>query len=75
MTPSILNDYMPITLTDSSGRVTLNSKYAQAARFAGIPQEGLGTLPSETMRQAFVEGLYNCGMISSTMRDNSKSAI
>ena len=73
MTPSILNDYMPITLTDSSGRVTLNSKYAQAARFAGIPQEGLGTLPSETMRQAFVEGLYNCGMISSTMRDTIQS--
>ena len=69
MTPSTLNDYLPTILTDSLGRVTLNSKYASAARFAGIPQEGLGTLPSETMRQAFVEGLYNSGMISSTMKD------
>ena len=54
MSPSTLNDYMPTLLTDSIGRVTLNSKYAAAARFAGIPQEGLGTLPSEAMRQAFV---------------------
>ena len=69
MTPSTLNDYMPTILTDSLGRVTLNSKYASAARFAGIPQEGLGTLPSEAMRQAFVEGLYNSGLISSTMKD------
>ncbi len=69
MSPSTLNDYMPTLLTDSMGRVTLNSKYAAAARFAGIPQEGLGTLPSEAMRQAFVEGLYNSGIISSTMRD------
>ena len=68
MTPSALNDYMPTILTDSMGRVTLNSKYAAAARFAGIPQEGLGTLPSETMRQAFVEGLYNSGLISETLK-------
>ena len=68
MTPSTLNDYLPTILTDSLGRVTLNSKYASAARFAGIPQEGLGTLPSETMRKAFVEGLYNSGLISETLK-------
>ena len=32
MSPSTLNDYLPITITDSLGRVTLNSKYAAAAR-------------------------------------------
>ncbi len=63
MTPSALNDYMPITLTDTSGRVTLNSKYAEAARAAGIPQEGLGTLPSETMRNSFIQSLANSGLI------------
>ena len=68
MTPSTLNDYLPTILTDSLGRVTLNSKYASAARFAGIPQEGLGTLPSEAMRKAFVEGLYNNGLISETLK-------
>ena len=72
MSPSTLNDYMPIILTDSLTRVTLNGKYASAARFAGIPQEGLGTLPSEAMRQAFVEGLYNSGLISETLKDTIK---
>lgn len=57
MYPSALNNYMPTTITDSLGRVTLNSKYAAAARAAGIPQEGLGTLPSEDMRNAFISGL------------------
>lgn len=69
MTPSALNDYMPTILSDSMGRATLNEKYAAAARFAGIPQEGLGTLPSETMRQAFVEGLYNSGLITETLKN------
>ena len=64
MTPSALNDYMPVTLTDSSGRVTLNSKYAAAARRAGIPQEGLGSLPSETMRNEFINGLADAGLIT-----------
>ena len=72
MTPSVLNDYMPVTLTDTSGRVTLNSKYAAAARAAGIPQEGLGTLPSETMRNAFVTGLCDAGLINSLTADTIK---
>lgn len=64
MSPSTLNDYLPITITDSLGRVTLNSKYAAAARAAGIPQEGLGSLPSEAMRNAFVQGLYTSGILT-----------
>lgn len=57
MNPSTLNNYMPITVTDSMGRITLNSKYAEVARKAGIPQEGLGTLPSEDLRNKFILGL------------------
>lgn len=64
MSPSTLNDYLPITITDSLGRVTLNSKYAAAARAAGIPQEGLGSLPSEAMRNAFIQGLYTSGILT-----------
>lgn len=64
MYPSALNNYMPTILTDSLGRVTLNSKYAAAARAAGIPQEGLGTLPSEDMRNAFIRGLAQQGLIT-----------
>ena len=64
MTPSALNEYMPIFLTDKLGRVTLNSKYAAAARAAGIPQEGLGTLPSQKMRNAFIQALAGEGIIT-----------
>ena len=69
MSPSALNDYMPTTITDALGRVTLNSKYAAAARAAGIPQEGLGTLPSEGMRNAFIEGLYTSGLLTKKTAD------
>ena len=71
MTPTTLNNYSPIILTDTSGRTVLNSKYASAARSAGIPQEGLGTLPSETMRNAFINGLYSAGIINEKSRDSA----
>lgn len=67
MNPSALNNYMPTIISDSLGRVTLNSKYAAVARAAGIPQEGLGTLPSEGMRNAFIEGLAKEGLITSKL--------
>lgn len=67
MNPSALNDYMPITVTDSMGRITLNSKYANVAREAGIPQEGLGTLPSENIREKFIQGLVGEGLITEDM--------
>ena len=57
MTPSALNKYSPKLVTDSMNRVVLNSKYARAAEAAGIPREGLGTLPSETMRNKFILAL------------------
>ena len=64
MSPSALNNYMPILVTDPKGRTTLNEKYAAAAEAAGIPQEGLGTLPSENMRNKFIETLGIQGVIS-----------
>ena len=69
MSPSALNDYMPTTITDSIGRVVLNNKYASAARAAGIPQEGLGTLPSEAMRNAFILAMESKGIISANLSD------
>lgn len=59
MTPSVLNNYKPILVTDSMNRVVLNAQYAAAAEAAGIPREGLGTLPSETMRNNFIAALAN----------------
>lgn len=73
MSPSALNDYMPILVTDSLGRVTLNSKLAAAARAAGIPQEGLGCLPSEVMRNQFIAGLADQELITSDLADRIMS--
>ena len=66
MQPSALNNYKPTTITDSLGRVVLSSRLAQAARAAGIPQEGLGTLPSDLMRNNFVQQLASEGLITQT---------
>ena len=64
MTPSELNGHMPVLTTDASGRVVLNSAYAAAAKAAGIPQEGLGCLPSTTVRNKFIDGLAGAGLIT-----------
>lgn len=64
MNPSALNNYMPTMITDPLGRAVLNSKYAAAARDAGIPQEGLGSLPSEDTRNAFIQALCKQGLIT-----------
>ena len=75
MTPSELNEYMPNLVTNSSGRVILNSAYAAAAEAAGIPKEGLGCTPSDTVRNMFLQGLYDAGLITKQRVDKfSKTA-
>ena len=64
MTPSVYNDYYPKFVTDSKNRIILNSAYAQAARAAGIPAEGLDGTPSSYVRNAFIEALGNNGIIT-----------
>ena len=64
MTPSELNGYLPLMLSDNSGKIILNAKYAAAAKAAGIPQEGLGCLPSSATRDAFIQGMAASGLIS-----------
>jgi len=54
MSPSAYNDYYPKLVTDAKNRVILNSQYAQAARAAGIPAEGLLGTPSEDVRNKFI---------------------
>lgn len=63
MYPSSLNDVRPITMTNSLNRVILDSKLANAARVAGIPQEGLGCSPSTAVRNQFAYGLLDSGVI------------
>ena len=67
MSPSSLNDFRPITMTNSLNRVILDSRLASAAREAGIPQEGLGCSPSSDVRNKFAEGLMNAGVIDASV--------
>ena len=69
MTPSELNGYLPLMLSDNSGKIILNAKYAAAAKAAGIPQEGLGCLPSSGTRDAFIQGMAASGLISQDAAD------
>ncbi len=64
MTPSALNDYYPITFTNSAGRTVLDTQMANAARAAGIPTEGLGCAPSTIVRDTFLQGLADSGVIT-----------
>ena len=72
MTPSAMNNYTPLLVTDNSGRVVLDSRLAKAARDAGIPQEGLDGLPSSDLRNAFIDSLASTGYISQNTADNIK---
>ena len=64
MSPSQLNDFTPSPLTDPAGRIVLDGGLAAAARAAGIPQEGLGCTPSSDIRNKFIQGLMDNGVIS-----------
>ena len=70
MSPSILNNNVPIMLTNAEGRVVLDAKYAAAARAAGIPQEGIDGYPSEAIRNAFLLALGDQGIISKTLAES-----
>lgn len=69
MTPSELNGYLPTLITDASGKAVLSSQYAAAARAAGIPQEGLGCLPSTDTRNKFIQGMADSGLITQQSAD------
>lgn len=73
MSPSELNEYMPTPITDPSGRIVLDSKLAAAVMAAGIPQEGLGCTPSSDIRNRFIEGLVENGVITRTVGNNVKN--
>ena len=69
MRPSIYNDYYPKLLTDQGNRIVLDSKYAAAARYAGIPNEGYLGVPSTSIRDAFIQGLEAQNVITSDIAE------
>lgn len=75
MTPSVYNDYLPKFITDRQNRVVLSPEYANAARFAGIPQEGYTGTPSSEIRNLFIEGLEGANVISATTAANIESIV
>ena len=64
MSPSSINDYTPTLISNNQGQIVLSSPYANAARAAGIPQEGLGCTPSSIMREAFMLNLAEQNVIT-----------
>lgn len=72
MSPSALNNFVPMPLTDTSGRVVLSTELANAAKAAGIPQEGMGGLPSSTVRDQFITALGINEVITNNMAENIK---
>ena len=73
MRPSVYNDYYPKLLTDTGNRIVLNSKYAAAARAAGIPNEGYMGTPSSSIRNAFIDALKDQNIITLNTADTVKS--
>ena len=63
MTPSFINDYTPVLVTNRQNRVVLSNSFADAARAAGIPQEGLNGYIDNDSRNRFIQMLTGFGEI------------
>lgn len=64
MNPSEVNNYTPFMMSRSDGRIALNGKMAQAAKLAGIPQEG--GEPSKDSFNKFIEAMVATGGMTET---------
>lgn len=63
MNASEVNDYMPFMISRSDGRIALNPTMANAAKLAGIPEDGTNN-NNETMFQRFIEAMVATGGMS-----------
>lgn len=72
MTPSQANGFLPILTTNAQNRIVLDSRFAAAARAAGIPEEGLSSLPSTTVRNKFLDALGANNIITETQANTYK---
>ncbi len=70
MSPSSINNYTPTLISNNQGQIVLSAPYAQAARNAGVPEEGLGCTPSSLMRDAFIQNLAQAGVITQATADS-----
>lgn len=63
MMPTVYNNYQPYLITTRTGAVVLNSKYAAAARAAGITEGVGGQQRSQAGFYRFLDGLASSGLL------------
>ena len=75
MTPGVYNEYYPKMVTDANSRVILNSKFAAAAKNAGLPAEGMMGTPSSDVRNRFIQELCNENIIAPKISEEIQNTI
>jgi len=69
MSPSFINEYTPVLITNQQNRIVLSSNLAAAARAAGIPEEGLDGYIDTVTRNKFINILSGLGEIDAPTAD------
>lgn len=73
MRPSELNDYMPFMLSRRDGRIALNSSMAQAAKIAGINEDGSISGTKAEVYEKFLNAMVSTGGMSETSARAAKA--
>lgn len=73
MRPSELNDYMPFMLARRDGRIALNSSMAQAAKLAGINEDGSINGTKAEVYEKFLNAMVATGGMSETASRAAKA--
>lgn len=73
MRPSDVNDYMPFLLSRRDGRIALNSSMAQAAKAAGINEDGSINGTKQDVYMAFLDAMVATGGMSETAARSAKA--
>lgn len=73
MRPSDVNDYMPFLLSRRDGRIALSSSMAQAAKAAGINEDGSINGTKQDVYMAFLDARVATGGMSETAARSAKA--
>ena len=73
MRPSDVNDYMPFLLSRRDGRIALSSSMAQAAKAAGINEDGSINGTKQDVYMAFLDAMVATGGMSETAARSAKA--
>ena len=73
MRPTEVNDYTPFLLSRRDGRIALSSSMAQAAKAAGINEDGSITGSKQEVYMAFLDAMVATGGMSETAARSAKA--